>query len=406
MICQFSVKNYKCIKNEITFDMQAANITEHEDSLLVDNDGEKFLPLGVIYGPNGAGKSTILHALYSLICKLMRPICAVGCDNEECIKHSGNVNIVPFKFSEETFNLPTEYELFFRTNEYEYQYILKILKTKILYEELSRKKISGSKYFLIFKRENNNRITLMGPLKDYKYDDISDNLPLISFLGITHRKNAIIRDIIDWFEDGIDFINYGLPSEDARIMVTDSNNTKNMILKIMQEMDINISDYRIENKDDDIEIYTTHNVNEKDYELEIVDESNGTIKVFGMLPHIAKSILTGNTLIIDELDAKLHPQLLKYIINLFSNKDINKHGAQLIFTSHDLSTMNSQNFRRDEIWFVAKDDNSSSKLYSLIEFKHEDGKSERKDARYDKRYLEGKYGADPYFRRIIDWGEY
>ena len=89
---------------------------------------------------------------------------------------------------------------------------------------------------------------------------------------------------------------------------------------------------------------------------------------------------------------------------LFSDMSINKNGAQLIFTSHDLSTMNSEVFRRDEIWFVAKGNSQNSKLYSLVEFKN-NGKSIRKDAKFDKQYLEGKYGADPYLKKIIDWSE-
>ena len=76
----------------------------------------------------------------------------------------------------------------------------------------------------------------------------------------------------------------------------------------------------------------------------------------------------------------------------------------MIFTSHDLSTMNSEMFRRDEIWFVAKGRSQNSKLYSLVEFKNDKGETVRKDARFDKQYLEGKYGADPYLRKIIDWG--
>ena len=80
-----------------------------------------------------------------------------------------------------------------------------------------------------------------------------------------------------------------------------------------------------------------------------------------------------------------------------------RNGAQLIFTSHDLSTMNNEVFRRDEIWFVAKGNNQNSKLYSLVEFKTKNGEVVRKDAKYDKQYLEGKYGADPYLRKIIDW---
>ena len=90
---------------------------------------------------------------------------------------------------------------------------------------------------------------------------------------------------------------------------------------------------------------------------------------------------------------------------MFNDMEINRHGAQLIFTSHDLSTMNSEVFRRDEIWFVAKGNRQNSKLYSLVEFKNDKGESVRKDAKFDKQYLEGKYGADPYLRKIIDWGK-
>ena len=108
---------------------------------------------------------------------------------------------------------------------------------------------------------------------------------------------------------------------------------------------------------------------------------------------------------IDELDAKIHPVLLRYVIMLFNNMEINKNGAQLIFTSHDLSTMNNDIFRRDEIWFVAKGKEQNSKLYSLVEFKTTKGESVRMDAKYDKQYLEGKYGADPYLKKIIDWSD-
>ena len=139
--------------------------------------------------------------------------------------------------------------------------------------------------------------------------------------------------------------------------------------------------------------------------MNLFDESSGTKKLFGLLPFIAKSLSVGTTLVIDELDAKIHPVLLKYIIMMFNDMKINQHGAQLIFTSHDLSTMNSEVFRRDEIWFVAKGNKENSKLYSLVEFKNDKGESVRKDAKFDKQYLEGKYGADPYLRKIIDWGK-
>ena len=152
MLCQFSVKNYKCLKEEITFDMQATGISEHDESLIVSEDGEKFLPLGVLYGPNGSGKSTVLDALYTLILKIMRPICAVGCDNKECLKRSENAIITPFKFDKITATRPTEFELFFRTKNYEYQYILKVAKERIVNEELYKKTLTGKQYSTLFIR--------------------------------------------------------------------------------------------------------------------------------------------------------------------------------------------------------------------------------------------------------------
>ena len=406
MLCQFTVKNFQCFKDETTFDLQATNISEHDESLITNVDGEKFLPLGVIYGPNGAGKSTVLHAMYTLITKIMRPICAVGCDNEECLKKNGNAYINPFRFDKESINTPTEFELFFRTEKNEYQYLISFLKNKVVNEELYRKSISGSRYSTLFKRKNTGKAELKGSFRTYNCDNISDNLPLLSFLGITHRRNSTIKDIVDWFEKGIHFINYGNPRQDAKVPIARSERLKSLVAKMIAEMDLGIADYRVEEDDDDLNVYTEHIVGGQKYELRLEEESNGTIKVFGILPYLADALLSGFTLVIDELDAKLHPMLLKYVIHLFTNPSINKKGAQLVFTSHDLSTMNSETFRRDEIWFVAKGENSASHLYSLIEFKNEEGKAERKDARYDKRYLEGRYGADPYFRKIIDWGEY
>ena len=406
MLCQFTVKNFQCLKDETTFDLQATNISEHEKSLITDIDGEKFLPLGVIYGPNGSGKSTVLQAIYTLATKIMRPICAVGCDNEECLKKNGSVSMKPFLFSKDTVNLPTEFEIFFRTEKNEYQYLISFLKNKVVNEELYKKSISGSRYSTLFIRNNIGKIELKGSFRTYNCDKISNNLPLLSFLGITHRRNAIIKEIVDWFEKRIDFINYSNPRQDAAVPIARSEKLKSLVLKMMLEMDLGISNYRVEEKEENLKIYTEHLVDNKKYELELIEESKGTIKIFGILPYLAYALLNGSTLIVDELDAKLHPLLLKYIINLFSNPEINKNGAQLIFTSHDLSTMNSENFRRDEIWFIAKGENNASNLYSLIEFKIEDGKTERKDARYEKRYLEGRYGADPYLQKIIDWGEY
>ena len=404
MLCQFTVKNFKSIRGEVTFDMQAAAISEHEDRIIKDKDEELYLPVSAIYGPNGGGKSNVLEALHSLVTKVLRPLYATS-NNEEIAIKMKKLVIEPFAFDEGTRNEPTEFELFFRTAMAEYRYELTVKKEVIKYERLDRIKLETGRKSALFERDE-DEITLKGAFARLKTsDELSDTLPLLSYLGITYSKNEVVQDVLDWFDEGIDFLNYGNPMQELRMAISKSEDVKRLMLQIIQEMDLDIVDFRVEEKDNDrIEVFTKHVVDEYEAELNLFDESSGTKKLFGLLPFIAKSLLKGTTLVIDELDAKIHPVLLKYLIMTFSNMEKNKKGAQLIFTSHDLSTMNSEVFRRDEIWFVAKGNRQNSKLYSLVEFKNKKGESVRKDAKFDKQYLEGKYGADPYLKKIIDWG--
>ena len=403
MLCQFTVKNFKSIRDEVTFDMQAAAISEHEGRVIKTIDEELYLPVSAIYGPNGGGKSNVLEALHSLVTKVLRPLYATS-NNEEIAMKMKKLVIEPFAFDEQTRNEATEFELFFRTALSEYRYELIVKKEVIEYEKLDRIKLETGRKSALFERDE-DEITLKGAFARLKTsDELSDTLPLLSYLGITYSKNDVVRDVLDWFDEEIDFLNYGNPMQELRMAVSKSEDVKRLMLQMIQEMDLDIVDFRVEEKENDrIEVFTKHVVNEYEAELNLFDESSGTKKLFGLLPFIAKSLLRGTTLVIDELDAKIHPVLLKYLIMTFSNMEKNKKGAQLIFTSHDLSTMNSEVFRRDEIWFVAKGNRQNSKLYSLVEFKNKKGESVRKDAKFDKQYLEGKYGADPYLRTIIDW---
>lgn len=403
MLCQFTVRNYKSIRDEITFDMQAASIHEHPDRIIIDKDKQEFLPVSVIYGPNGGGKSNVLDSMRALDIKVLRPIHAARQNND--IDHRVNrFPLKPFVFSEENKKAPTEFEVFFRTEKAEYRYILHVQNDVILFEKLDRVKMDTGRRSALFERDREG-IKLKGVFKSLKISDgLSATLPLLSYLGITYMNNEIIEDIINWFESGIDFLNYGNPYVELRTAVASSEAVKELVLDMIKEMDLDIEDFRVEESEGaPLEIYTKHVVDGYSEELTLAEESSGTKKLFNLLPFIAMSLIIGTTLVIDELDAKIHPQLLKHIIGMFSDMSINKNKAQLIFTSHDLSTMNSEVFRRDEIWFVAKGKAQNSKLYSLVEFKTGNGEIVRADAKYDKQYLEGKYGADPYLQRIIDW---
>lgn len=405
MLCQFTVKNYKSIREAITFDMQAAAIMEHRDRIIKTEDGESFLPVSVIYGPNGGGKSNVLEALHTMNAKMLRPLCAT-CDKTECEYKARKIPVEPFAFSEETKKEPTEFELFFRTAIAEYRYILHVRQEFVVYESLDRIKLNTGRRSALFVR-NGNEVDLKGVFGKIKIsEEISETLPLLSYLGITYKKNEVISDVIEWFEESIDFLNYGNPRQELRTAIAKTDEVKKLVLDMIREMDLDIEDFRVEEKEENyIEVYTKHTVNGYSTELALSEESSGTRKLFGLLPFIARSLVVGTTLVIDELDAKIHSVLLSYVIMLFNNMEVNRNGAQLIFTSHDLSTMNNDIFRRDEIWFVAKGKEQNSGLYSLVEFKNDKGESVRKDAKYGKQYLEGKYGADPYMRKIIDWSE-
>ena len=389
----------------MTFDMQATAISEHEDRVIKDKDGELYLPVSAIYGPNGGGKSNVLEALHILAAKVLRPLYATD-DNSYHPFQMKKILIESFAFGAEEKEAPTEFELFFRTKTAEYRYVLTVKKDIVLYERMDRVKLDTGRQSALFERSDEG-IELKGVFAKLKIsDELSETLTLLSYLGITYRKNEVIKDILNWFEYGIDFLNYGNPIQELRMAIANSDDVKSLVLDMIQEMDLDIVNFRVEEMENErIEVYTKHIVDGYESELNLSDESSGTKKLFGLLPFIADSLASGTTLVIDELDAKIHPALLRHIIMMFNDMEINRHGAQLIFTSHDLSTMNSEVFRRDEIWFVAKGNRQNSKLYSLVEFKNDKGESVRKDAKFDKQYLEGKYGADPYLRKIIDWGK-
>lgn len=402
MLCQFTFKNYKSFKDEVTLDLQPTNISEH-----VLDDKEKYLPLAAIYGPNGSGKSNLIDALYGLVSKIMRPICA-ACDIKNCPElQKKKHRILPFKLNSLSLDEPTDFELIFKTKQAEYKYNLSVKDDVIIFESLFMYKLESKRLIKLFTREHNTQIIInKTKFKGISVSNVTDTLPLLSFLRITHKDIDVIQDIFKWLEYGLEIINYSNPYTEARIFIPKTDKIKNTVLQMLKEMDIDIEDYRIEkDNEDSIEIYTKHCANNSEAELTLGEESSGTIKLFGLLPEVAYSILNGSTLVVDELDAKLHPKLLEYIIELYRNLSKNKKGAQLIFTSHDLMTMTPELFRRDEIWFVAKNSEQSSQLYSLVEFKKENGMPPRKDEKYGKQYLEGRYGADPYLRRMINWEE-
>lgn len=208
-------------------------------------------------------------------------------------------------------------------------------------------------------------------------------------------------EVMTWFESCI-IRSYANPMVEHQIMLAKDAPYKNQFIRALNDMDIDITDYRYDK--DSHQLFMKRNIGSSEYELPFSDESDGTRKLIAALPVILLALREGRMVIIDELDAKLHPKLLKYVISLFKNKEINKFGAQLLFTSHDMYTLKNTVFRRDEIWFAAENDAHESEIYSLHEIRGEDNDRIKNTAAYNKQYLEGRYGADPYLSNMLGGG--
>lgn len=403
MLCQFSFKNFCSYKNETIFDFQATSVSEFEDTCIASDFGSKLLPISVIYGPNGGGKSNLIKALSCVISVVVRPVVELSQNRVSPVLYH-TVPCVPFLFDESSKDQPTEFQLFFRIANNEYRYNIALLKDQVVYEALYRKSIRGKKTAFIFERDGQN-ITLGSSINKRSVNkEVNPKMPYLSFLAINYDI-PVIAEVQTWFESCV-IRNYANFQVEHDLMLPSgvfnkTNKADEVFVAAMNDMGIDISGYRFDA--DQKMVFLRHEVNGEEYELPFVDESEGTKKVFAVLPMILIALSEGRLLVVDELDSKLHPKLLRYIISLFTNKDINRKGAQLIFSSHDMSTMRNDVFRRDEIWFAALDKNRSSELYALSDIR--DGNKQRINhtASYDKQYLEGRYGADPYLRAILDW---
>ncbi len=401
MLCQFGFKNFKSYKNETIFDFQAGELSEFKESLIKDDKATPLLPVSVVYGPNGGGKTTLLQALSCLITMVVFPIHELKKNRMNLIVQQ-RVNCEPFLYDEKSKNEPTEFNLYFRKNNNEYRYYVAIKNDIVVSESLFRRGIGAKKTAVIFTREENN-IDLGASIgKSGINTDVNPKMLFLSFLAINYNISVIV-EVQEWFESCV-IRNYANPITDLKIMINENESFKKPFLNLLNEMGIDVCDYRYDSEKEDFLL--TRKVNNVDYSLSLSKESAGTRKLFGSLPILMIALQAGRLAIIDELDAKLHPKLLRYIISLFTDPKINKFGAQLLFTSHDMSTMSNEVFRRDEIWFAALDDEHSSELYSLYEIRKEDGKRVNATASYNKQYLEGRYGADPYFKKMLDWGDW
>ena len=399
MLIRFSFKNFKSFKNENCLDMEATSLKEHEYNVAKIDNGED-VKVSAIYGANASGKTNVLQAF-----DYMKKRILVSDDSK---KNSpiDEENIYSFMINNAPIAL--EVEILAKNNKI-YKYGFEVLKDKIISEWLFEKRVN--KFYSIFERENNN--VSMKPNKISELVNIDERTLFLNIYSKIDRNNEDFSNVYDWFVNST-YLDLGNPNFErfinnrVSLKILSDENYKKELLKFIKTFDSGIEGIKttpdsieaVKSNNGIIDIEVIHRGENGELKaLPFYLESNGTRKMFHLFDFFMDALKNGMVLFVDELDAKLHPLLTRYIINLFHNSDTNKGNGQLIYSTHDTVNLNKETFRRDEIWFAEKDKDGISEIYALSDYILEDdknaGKKVRNDATYNKDYLTGRYGAIP-----------
>lgn len=412
---EFSVENFRSIKDKAVLSMIASSDDSHLSNISKDKEMEEsVLRTAVIYGPNASGKSNVVIAMQFLRNFVL---------TSNLLQKGQLLNYQPFKLSSESKEKPSKFRIVFQRNKTRYSYVLEICRDKVVHESLFS--YPKGRRSLIFERNqtNNYRFTKDKTEQQFISERTLENVSYLSNSTQLNYKGT--AEAFDWFRE--DFLTAGLagdPTTEEMIFETIKNPfMKKILLRALAEADVDISDVSarkesvdygtlpselkpflknfmlISNSNEVVikEAKTTHKILDSNGNEELVtfdlltEESEGTKRLFILMGPIIDALFNGKTLVLDELDVRLHMMISMMLVNLFHDKEQNKKGAQLIFTTHNLDLLNQQLFRRDQIWFTEKDATTKgTKLYSLAEF------SPRKDENIQKGYLAGRYGALPF----------
>ena len=399
MLIRFSFKNFKSFKNENCLDMEATSLKEHEYNVAKTENGE-YLKVSAIYGANASGKTNVLQAF-----DYMKKRILVSDDSK---KNSpiDEENIYSFMINNAPIAL--EVEILAKNNKI-YKYGFEVLKDTIISEWLFEKRVN--KFYAIFERENNN--VSMKPNKISDLVNIDERTLFLNIYSKIDRNNEDFSNVYDWFVNSM-YLDLGNPNFErfinnrVSLKILSDENYKKELLKFIKTFDSGIEGIRttpdsikaVKSNNGIIDIEVLHRGENGELKaLPFYLESNGTRKMFHLFDFFMDALKNGMVLFVDELDAKLHPLLTRYIINLFHNSQTNIGNGQLIYSTHDTVNFNKETFRRDEIWFAEKDKDGISEIYALSDYILEDdknaGKKVRNDATYNKDYLTGRYGAIP-----------
>lgn len=385
MLLQFSVTNHRSIKNTAVISMKAAADKTMKEVLISPDGKKELVPVMAIYGANAAGKSNVIHALLmmrEMICgSLAKPLKGAELPYE------------PFAFTDYC-KKPTELDIIYYHNGIRYSYGFSFDREKIISEYLYH--WPNGREALIFSREKNR----------YEFrESIQEQLTLAGrtsenrlYLTSSSEWNcAQTEKAYMWFRNNLNgLIESGISDATTIEAIRKGGEEKQRILKEMLLADLGICNVEVTGTKEKPVISTVHqltddNGKQKKFTLLLGQESVGTQRFFSRIGMWIEAMNSGSVLVVDEIEASMHPLITRHLIEMIQDQAINKNHAQLIFTTHDTGLLDLKLLRRDQIWFAEKDKkNMQTDIYALTEF------SPRKDENIARGYLQGRYGAIPF----------
>ncbi|MBR1633993.1 MAG: ATP-binding protein [Lachnospiraceae bacterium] len=385
MLAQFSMKNVLSFKDETTLDLTSIPAYKQHKYNLIPGTQDNFVRFAAIYGANASGKSNLYYGI-----RMFRDIVVNSMNTAgEMEDNALTRNYLPFAF--EDMENPSEYQIVICDSENEYRYGFEFTDEKIVSEWLYKKDYNSNRQSIIIERSKEG-ITVGASIRrecdKYKEQIMPETLALSFFSRLALKTDIFSRIYAEISRMVIiDTAFYENRRFMERLLPDVIDNHKDKLIEFLTAIDTGIRDISYETVDRRIVFFTHHRgENQKIHHLNLYRESQGTLKSIIIFIIASSIIQNGGVMVVDELNIKLHPLLLKFVIDLFKN---DRSNAQLIYTTHDTTLLDKKFFRRDQVWFVEKDDYGHSTLKALSDFKI------RSDASFEKDYLSGVYGGIP-----------